>query len=109
MDKGVDIMEINYHGVKYQWRFSKFFTHLIIIVSVLAIMISYISNVAKANLPHEKMIITVHQGDTLWSLAKKVKPNEDPRLVIRDIKTQNHLQTPDLIAGQKLRLTIGRE
>lgn len=102
-------MQINYHGVNYQWRFSKFLIHFLIIVSVLAIMISYISNVAKANLPRREMIIVVHHGDTLWSLAKKIKPHADPRVIIRNIKTQNNLHSSELMAGQKLRLVMGQE
>lgn len=102
-------MMIQYHGMKYQLPFSKFLIHLLIIVSVLALMISYISNVAKANLPHKEIIIVVHHGDTLWSLAQKTGSNKDPRSVIRDIKAQNNLRTSDLIAGQKLKLVIGRD
>lgn len=102
-------MVIKYHGMYYQWSFSKFSIHLLIIVAVLALMISYISNVAKANLPRKEMIIVVHHGDTLWSLAQKIGPNSDPRLVIRDIKTQNNLHSSDLIAGQKLKLVIGHD
>jgi hypothetical protein len=107
MDKGVNIMVIQYHGMKYQLRFSKL--HLLIIVSVLALMISYIPNVAKANLPRKEIIIVVHHGDTLWSIAQKAGPNEDPRIVVREIKAQNNLHTSDLIAGQKLKLVIGRD
>lgn len=102
-------MQVHYHGVNYQWRFSKFLIHCLIIVSVLAIMISYISNVAKANLPRQEMIIVVHHGDTLWSLAQKIKPHDDPRLVIRNIKEQNHLDSSILMAGQKLKLVMGQE
>lgn len=102
-------MRINYHGVIYQWRFSKFLIHGLIIVSVLTIMISYISNVAKADLPQQEMIIVVHHGDTLWSLAKKIKPHDDPRWVIRNIKEQNHLDSSELMAGQKLKLVMEHE
>ncbi len=100
-------MVINYHGTKYQWYFSKFLVHLLIVVAVMVLMITYISNVAKANLPHKEMTIIVRPGDTLWSLAKKFGPDTDPRLVIRDIKAQNNLHNSDLIAGQKLKLVIG--
>lgn len=109
MDKGVYITVIQYHGINYHLRFSKFLIHLLIIVSVLALMISYVSNVAKANLPHKEIIIIVHHGDTLWSLAQKIGSNKDPRILIREIKAQNNLQTSDLIAGQKLKLVIGRD
>jgi hypothetical protein len=102
-------MVLNYHGTKYQWRFSKFLTHMLVVVSVLALMISYISNTTKANLPRKEMTIIVREGDTLWSLAERIGPGTDPRLVIRDIKEQNNLHNSNLIAGQKLKLMIGRD
>lgn len=102
-------MILKYHGIQYQCSYLKFSVHLLIIVSILALMISYVSNVVKANLPKKEIAIIVHHGDTLWSLATKIKPDTDPRLVICDIKTQNNLKTSELITGQKLKLVIGND
>jgi len=100
---------LKYHGIQYQCSYIKFSVHLLIIVSILAIMISYVSNVVKANIPKKEISIIVRHGDTLWSLAKKINSNIDPRLVICDIKTQNNLKTSELVSGQKLKLVIGRD
>jgi len=102
-------MIIKYHGRKYHWRFSKFIIHLLIIFSVLTMMITYITTVAKANMPRKEMTIIVQRGDNLWSLAQKIDPNTDPRLVIHDMKTQNNLYSSDLKIGQTLKLMERRD
>ena len=47
---------------------------------------------------------TVHQGDTLWSVAHRLAPGNDPRDVIARIQQVNHLSGSDLVAGQQLLL-----
>ena len=46
--------------------------------------------------------VTVHDGDTLWSIAGKVAPNHDPRAVVARLLQLNHLRTPTLVPGQVL-------
>ncbi|MCW2601522.1 MAG: hypothetical protein JWM02_3351 [Frankiales bacterium] len=47
---------------------------------------------------------TVHTGDTLWSVAQRVAPGHDPRLVVEQIRRLNHLDSAGLQAGQQLLL-----
>jgi len=47
---------------------------------------------------------TVHAGDTLWSVAKRIAPRNDPRDVVEQIREVNHLGTAQLKAGQQLLL-----
>jgi len=47
---------------------------------------------------------TVHAGDTLWSVAKRIAPQNDPRDVVEQIREVNHLGTAQLKAGQQLLL-----
>ena len=47
--------------------------------------------------------VTVHAGDTLWSVAQQVAPNRDPRDVVDDLLRANHLTVVDLTPGQVLR------
>ncbi|MCU1595244.1 MAG: LysM peptidoglycan-binding protein [Frankiales bacterium] len=47
---------------------------------------------------------TVHAGETLWSVAQRVAPSQDPRQVIAAIQQLNHLQGSTLQAGQQLLL-----
>lgn len=46
---------------------------------------------------------TVHSGETLWALAKRVAPGHDPREVVEQIRALNHL-SGSLQAGQQLLL-----
>ncbi len=47
---------------------------------------------------------TVESGETLWSLARRVAPGNDPREVVQQIRVLNHLQGSSLQAGQQLLL-----
>jgi hypothetical protein len=46
---------------------------------------------------------TVHRGETLWAVARRVAPGHDPREVVEQIRVLNHL-TGSLQAGQQLLL-----
>jgi LysM repeat protein len=66
----------------------------------------YISNIAKATSDKKIIEITVHHGDTLWSIAHEIAPQSDPRAIIKKIKNRNQINNSDLIAGQKLEVEI---
>lgn len=46
----------------------------------------------------------VRSGDTLWSIATRLEPSEDPRLVVDAIATANRLDPASLVPGQELRI-----
>jgi nucleoid-associated protein YgaU len=46
--------------------------------------------------------VIVQPGDTLWSVAKSVAPQDDPRATIERIATLNNLDTRVLSPGQTL-------
>jgi len=48
--------------------------------------------------------VTVHPGDTLWSLASRTAPDRDPRLVVAKIQSLNGLHNSEVRTGQVLRL-----
>jgi Tfp pilus assembly protein FimV len=48
--------------------------------------------------------LTVQPGETLWSVAARIAPHSDPRLVVADIESRNHLTGVQLRAGQQLRV-----
>ena len=50
--------------------------------------------------------ITVHQGDSLWTVARRIAPDNDPRDVIAQIRRLNDLTTWQLQAGQQLLLPV---
>ena len=48
-------------------------------------------------------VVTVDPGDTLWSIASRVAPQRDPRAVVAELERVNHLSSPILQPGQRLR------
>ena len=46
--------------------------------------------------------VTVEAGDTLWSLAARVAPQADPRDVVADIQSLNHLSSSVVEPGEQL-------
>jgi hypothetical protein len=48
--------------------------------------------------------VTVHSGDSLWSIASTVAPNRDPRAEVAELQSLNHLAGDTVTAGQQLRL-----
>jgi hypothetical protein len=57
-----------------------------------------------AHTPPHASTVVVSPGDSLWSIAVREFPNSDPRDVVGELKSLNHLSTAGLAAGQKLRL-----
>lgn len=51
---------------------------------------------------------TVKPGDTLWSVAQRIAPDNDPREVVVQLRRINHLTTSGLQAGQQLLLPTPR-
>jgi hypothetical protein len=45
---------------------------------------------------------TVHQGETLWAVARRVAPGHDPRSLVQQIRELNHLDSARVQAGQLL-------
>jgi hypothetical protein len=46
---------------------------------------------------------TVKPGDTLWDIARRIAPGQDPRTVVDELIADNHLQG-SLQAGQAIDL-----
>jgi hypothetical protein len=99
-------MIINLQGKKYYWSCKKFLLNLLVIVFVISFWMIYVSNVAKATTDKKVIEITVHHGDTLWSIANQIAPGSDLRSLIEQIKNRNHLTNTGLMAGQRLEIEI---
>jgi LysM repeat protein len=48
--------------------------------------------------------VVVQPGDSLWTIAVRALPGSDPRDVVGELKSINHLSNADLAVGQRLRL-----
>jgi hypothetical protein len=51
---------------------------------------------------------TVLPGETLWAVAKRLAPGQDPRPVVDQIRRLNDLSSAELQAGQQLLLPVAR-
>ena len=51
-------------------------------------------------------VVTVEQGDSLWTLARRVAPDHDPRDVVAQIRELNDLSSSGLVPGQQLVLPV---
>ena len=47
-------------------------------------------------------LIAVQPGDSMWDIAVRIAPNQDPRKTMWDIAQLNHMSTSDLHSGQPL-------
>jgi hypothetical protein len=49
---------------------------------------------------------TVQPGETLWAVAQRIAPKNDPREVVAQLRRINHLQSSSLRVGQQLLLPV---
>ena len=61
-----------------------------------------VSEAAAPSAQTPQRVVTVQQGDSLWSLAKRVAPDHDPRDVVAQIRDLNDLSSSQLLPGQHL-------
>ncbi len=50
--------------------------------------------------------VTVQHGDSLWTLARRIAPDKDPRDVVAQIREVNDLTSSSLQPGQQLVLPV---
>jgi Tfp pilus assembly protein FimV len=85
---------------------------LIVVLSVMALMVfaGIVSGhgssqaAGRGSLAATSRTLTVQPGETLWSVAARIAPHSDPRLVVADIESRNHLLGDQVLAGQQLRV-----
>jgi predicted Zn-dependent protease len=46
--------------------------------------------------------VTVQSGETLWTLAARIDPQQDPRLVVAKLQAANRLTGATVYAGEQL-------
>jgi nucleoid-associated protein YgaU len=54
------------------------------------------------HLPVSRSTYVVQAGDTLWSIAERLSPGQDPRPVVDAIAEANGVRAGDLVPGQTL-------
>ena len=84
---------------------ARFVIMTLLTLIILSTVISYISGLfmSNASLSSNTLKIEIASGDTLWKIASRYNYyEEDVREVIYRIKSVNHMDTSDLMAGQSL-------
>ena len=61
-----------------------------------------VSEAAPPSAQPAQHLVTVQQGDSLWTLAQRVAPDNDPREVVALIRDLNDLSSSQLLPGQHL-------
>jgi Tfp pilus assembly protein FimV len=57
--------------------------------------------------PAAQQVVVVQSGDTLWSIAQRVRPGDDPRAVVDEIAALNGVQAGGLTVGASLAVPLG--
>ena len=57
--------------------------------------------------PPAQRVVVVREGDTLWSIARQARPDEDPRITIEAIVRSNEVDAGALVPGQSLAVPLG--
>ncbi|HEX3707586.1 MAG TPA: LysM peptidoglycan-binding domain-containing protein [Mycobacteriales bacterium] len=66
------------------------------------------SQAAGHHVPVARHTVTVQAGDTLWSVAARVAPHDDPRAIVAEISSLNRLSSAVVQPGEQLVVpTIG--
>ena len=63
------------------------------------------SSAAVSSAPHRSppATVIVRPNDTLWSIATRIAPDRDPRVVVSELERRNDLTGPTVHVGQVLR------
>jgi hypothetical protein len=62
------------------------------------------ASAAPAALANSAQEVVVHPGDSLWTIAVRAMPNEDPRDAVASIKSLNRLTSSQVDVGEHLRI-----
>lgn len=78
----------------------------LVVLVLLAILLAAGFALGRVSSSHAAVTTTrtavVQPGDTLWSIAARVSPDRDTRVVIDQIEAVNHLATASVQVGQRL-------
>jgi hypothetical protein len=78
----------------------------IVMVATFAFSAGAGSTDSMAATPDSFVTVVVGPGESLWSLAGRMAGDGDARSLIEEIMTVNSLATPDVQAGQSLRIPL---
>ena len=102
---GVDIEQAFGHAVRMRRTYvRRRLVALALLVTVLAIGAPAAARVVHPEPGPATATYVVRPGDTLWSIAGRVAPDQDPRAVVDAIGAANDLPGGGLVPGQALQV-----
>jgi LysM repeat protein len=75
-----------------------------VVVAALGLLAGAVRN---ARVPEVTGVVQVHDGESLWQVARRVAPSADPGVVVARIAELNGLVSPSVRSGQELVTPIG--
>ena len=76
---------------------------LAVMILLLGFAVGHASSTAAVPTPAPATVV-VQPGETLWSLAARIDPSRDPRLVVGQLMAVNHLSDGTLQVGERIHL-----
>lgn len=88
------------HKRRYRWNALRFFCNIALLISVvIGCWLLFSSTTAAKGTPEQ---VIVRSGDSLWSIAVRIRPQDDPRKIVESIRDANHLTSLNVIPGQMI-------
>jgi Tfp pilus assembly protein FimV len=112
-DSGLDIEQaFGDHRAMHRTYVRRRRTVAIVGIALIAVLLSPLAAGAvrrgEAPAPPARQVVVVSEGDTLWSIARAVRPEADPRATIAEIERMNVSVDPGgLVPGQSLVVPVG--
>ena len=86
-------------------------TVAIVATALVAVLLSPLAAGAvrrgEAPAPAAQQVVVVRSGDTLWLIARRVRPGDDPRVVASLIASANDVDAGSLSVGSSLVVPVG--
>jgi nucleoid-associated protein YgaU len=86
-------------------------TVAVVAIALIAVLLSPLAAGAvrreEAPVPAAQQVVVVRSGDTLWSIAQRVRPGDDPRVVASLIASANGVDAGSLAVGTSLVVPVG--
>ena len=112
-DSGLDIEQaFGHHRAMHRTYVRRRRTVAIVGIALVAVLLSPLAAGAvrrgEAPTPPAQQTVVVREGDTLWSIARAVRPAADPRATIAEIEQMNiSVDAGGLVPGQSLLVPAG--
>jgi LysM repeat protein len=81
-----------------------------VVVAMLAALMMFgsMANATSTNAGPATAVVVVQPGESLWSIAQTIAPDQDPRATINDIKDLNGMNTAVVAVGQSIVVPVIR-